>query len=62
MCWFAMHPVDWLAVEAGRDVVGDAFAEGARHFVVVDAIVDSRLVIVYWIVMKNKSSELTRLD
>ena len=26
MCWFAMHPVDWLAVEAGRGVVGDYFA------------------------------------
>ena len=38
-----MHPVDWLAVEAGRDVVGDTFTEGFRHFVVVDAIVDSRL-------------------
>ena len=41
MCWFAMHPVDWLAVEAGRGVVGDYFAQGFRHFVVVDDTVDS---------------------
>ena len=47
MCWFAMHPVDWLAVEADRDVVGDAFAEGVRNFAVVDAIIDIRLGISY---------------
>ena len=41
--WFAVHPVDWLAVDSERDVVGDAFAEGVRNFAVVDAIIDIRL-------------------
>ena len=41
--WFIVHFVDWLAFDAGCDVVGDAFAKGVRHFVVVDAIVHIRL-------------------
>ena len=41
--WFDVHPIDWLAVEVGCDVVGDAFTEGVRNFAVVDAIIDIRL-------------------